>query len=50
VAFAMREAVKLGVTQKAVADHFRVSPATVCEVVAGKRWLPESAAETAVAP
>lgn len=51
VAFAMREAVKMGVTQRVVAEHFRVSPSTVCAVVAEKRWAPEPmAAVPAVAP
>jgi urease accessory protein UreH len=51
IAFAMREAVKMGVTQRVVAEHFRVSPSTVSTVVAEKRWMPESpAAVASVAP
>lgn len=38
VAFAIREAVKMGLTRRAVADHFGLAPSTVGEMAAGRRW------------
>jgi hypothetical protein len=43
IAYAMREAVKMGVKQGDVARHFRVSPGTVSDVVNERRWMPEAA-------
>lgn len=44
IAFAIREAVKMGVTQRTVAEHFKVSTTTVNGVVAEKRWRAEPTA------
>jgi transposase len=40
----MREAVKMGLSQKAVAQHFGVSVGTVSDVVNERRWMPEPTA------